>query len=449
MTFYPGGGSGGGLQPWQFAVGASNGTDDTPAFKTAMASAYNYIASNAVPYAEIVLNAQNYILAGAVSTGTLGVSGKCLAQVPLPNPAQTGQKYIIAIRPAGIADASTLYYFNSTTAQPCIIKSTLNASGSFGAVGTEPSVIGGPIPGSGYGAGSSTFANMMVVLDGVSIQVPNNPNICGIDLRGVAQANVSHCGITVNAAGPGAITVPTNGQQFGLAMPQANNNDKSFVLDWSAQGQNYGLVASEHTQVKGAQLINCIAGLCCAGGGATSTPHWMEGEYISIEACQLSVQGNYDTANPTKIRLHDVDIEGGSGGFSTTAHVYDPNNNLFGEIVLNYNGVGSYGSLLINGGSQVRIVQGPMAHGPVSSPHAAPGSASAWLNAYNLDAEVTCSVSGGTLSAMTITGPAGAISQTVPGSTTFYRFTLPAGCSYTPTYTGTLTHTVSLFAGGA
>ena len=83
-------------------------------------------------------------------------------------------------------------------------------------------------------------------------------------------------------------------------------------------------------------------------------------------------------------------------------------------------------------------------HGPVTSPHAVPVSGSPWLNGYYQDAEVTLSVSGGTLSALTITGINGVtVSQVVPASTTFYRFTLSAGATYTPTFTGTLTHTVT------
>jgi hypothetical protein len=82
--------------------------------------------------------------------------------------------------------------------------------------------------------------------------------------------------------------------------------------------------------------------------------------------------------------------------------------------------------------------------GPVASPQAAPATTVAWGNYYYRDAEMTLSVAAGTLSALTITGPAGTISQTIPASTTFYRFTLPSGHIYTPTYTGTLTHTITL-----
>ena len=78
--------------------------------------------------------------------------------------------------------------------------------------------------------------------------------------------------------------------------------------------------------------------------------------------------------------------------------------------------------------------------GPVASPHAPPSSTGVWNNYYYRDAEITLSVSAGTLSALSINSTA----QTIPASTTFYRFTLPSGHSYKPTFTGTLTHTVTL-----
>jgi hypothetical protein len=78
--------------------------------------------------------------------------------------------------------------------------------------------------------------------------------------------------------------------------------------------------------------------------------------------------------------------------------------------------------------------------GPVASPQAPPASTVAWPNDYYRDAEITLSVSGGTLSAL----KTDAVPEFLPASCTLYKFTVPAGHSYTPTFTGTLTHTVKL-----
>ena len=82
--------------------------------------------------------------------------------------------------------------------------------------------------------------------------------------------------------------------------------------------------------------------------------------------------------------------------------------------------------------------------GPVSAPSAAPATTVAWVNPYSRNAFVTLSATG--ITAVSITGPnAVTVAQKVPSGATTFNFILPKGASYTPTYTGTLTHTVTLF----
>jgi hypothetical protein len=82
------------------------------------------------------------------------------------------------------------------------------------------------------------------------------------------------------------------------------------------------------------------------------------------------------------------------------------------------------------------------ASGPVSSPAAPPSSNSPWTNSSDRNMFITLSATTA-ITAVSMTGANGVTaSLKVPGSATSYNFVLPAGASYTPTYTGTLTATV-------
>jgi hypothetical protein len=126
--------------------------------------------------------------------------------------------------------------------------------------------------------------------------------------------------------------------------------------------------------------------------------------------------------------------------------VFDGSNRLQGMIGLRAQGAGgTYSSGFFTGGSGVRLINLMTTPGPVASPQAPPASGSAWSNFYYRDAWITLSAT--TITGVTITGQSGAggVAQNgLAGSPATYTFFLPTGCSYTPTYTGTLTHTVTL-----
>lgn len=81
---------------------------------------------------------------------------------------------------------------------------------------------------------------------------------------------------------------------------------------------------------------------------------------------------------------------------------------------------------------------------PSGSPHAVASSGSPWFNGYTRDAWLTLNAT--TITAVTITGQNGVtVTQNgLAGSPAAYALFLPSGGSYTATYTGTLTHTVTL-----
>jgi hypothetical protein len=77
--------------------------------------------------------------------------------------------------------------------------------------------------------------------------------------------------------------------------------------------------------------------------------------------------------------------------------------------------------------------------GPMSSPPSPPSSGSPSTAIFR-DTEVTLSLSGGTLTALTIDS----VDQHIPAACVLWKFTLPSGHTYTPTYTGTLSSDVAV-----
>jgi hypothetical protein len=425
MGYNAPGSVGTGSFPWQFTpetYGAKGDgvTDDTGAINTAFAAAYAYALANN-GYCELIFSPKTYLLSSAPSTGTLGTPGKCLAQIPLPVGPVTAQKPIVAFR--GVAEAAPLYHWQQTATQRAgaVLKTTYGLASAW-TQGAEPSVIGGPLPANGYGSNAGLFSNCLVLIDGVQILTPQDPHVCGVDLRGMAQARLGVGSVLVDS-GPalvGSIAVPTQGLQFAVSMPQANNNDYCLVGDWSVEGQNYGIVASEHTHIVAARTIYCVAGLVAAGGSGSSTPHWLVVDEISVEACSIFLQGAYDTANPTNVLVRELDIETAGGNWAYFHLINDPAGNLAGEVtVVNWSvanpvtssfGVGAGQALnTINGNLRILAPNVPRGH---ITPPAVPATTVALLNGSGHDAAVT--VSGGTVTAITVDGtPAGITSGTV------------------------------------
>ncbi len=405
----------GGLSPWQFAVSAYGAkgdgtTDDTAAIKSALAAAYAYAIANN-NYYELIFNSAIYLIGGATSTGTLGITGKCKAQIPLHVTATTNAKVTGVWR--GTRDASALYHWQQTAVQQsgAVLKTTLDASAQYSVTGTEPSVVGGGIPANGYGGITSVFGNDLIVLDGVTIQTPNDPHICGFDFRGVAEANVINASVMVNAGGGliSAITLPTQAWQFGLAMPQTNNNDNCNVQVFSTEGQNYGIVASEHTVIWSLRACYCIAGLVASGGG-TTTPHGMIVYYASCEAGASALNINYNEGgSPIKIVVKCLDVEAGGAPFGVFNYIQDPNNYGVGEVGMVNIGASTprtatfAGTPVMNGGSGLRIRALDLPLGHITAP-SVPASTTALLNGSGAEAAVT--VTGGTVTVIAVDGTA-------------------------------------------
>lgn len=409
------------------------GTDNTAAIKGMQAAGVTY-AQSGRQQAEYLFSPLLHVVAGAAAVGgsTLGNS-----IFPRPVVAGTAAKLQLTYRCADPVDAAALPHWLQTGPQAigaCI--AVLRLDGTLDGTYGPASVFGGPLDGYG-GSEGGTFNNLQTVVDGLSLLLPNNSTFGGWDFYGDAECLVRSGSAFCMATVPSGTGWPqyspasiTNQWSYALRMPSQGNNARAEVGAWSAYGFTYGFMPSEHTDAGSVRTDYNITGI----EGYASGTH---GGRIRYASCEGNINALGFRDGVCHLTIDTLDVE------NNNTTIYDPQS--FGNGTIGIRGLGqSYVTGVANGGLALKQVNLDMVPGPVSSPQAAPSSGSAWFNGYYRDAEIALSVSGGSLSALTITGAGNTISQAVPASTAYYRFTLPAGQSYTPTFTGTLTHTVTL-----
>ena len=421
-----GGGSSPYWVPWQFPVGAASGGDDSTAILAASASAVAYAAANN-GYAEVIFT-DHYKVTNAPSTAYSGN-----AQLPLPLHATTANKLTLVWR--GIRDASALLHWQQTTPQISgVVIETTYSAGSTPSFGNEPVVIGGPNPYNGYGEDTSTFTNILFVLDGIEILLPNDPHVCGIDLRGVAEANIPNAAVMVRSY-PGSITVPTQAWQFGLFMPAANNNDNANIGLFSCEGMNYGCIVSEHTTVQSLRAIYCTAGLVVEAGSlsnAGSITHGILVQYASVESCTVGLE-LYNSTSPTKISVACLDWEPGTGGWAPYGIINDPNGVGIGTVTVRCMFELNSGVTVLRGTTALRIYNEDQASGIVSE--SVPATNTAYTMPFWRDATAYITAGSGSTCVVKIDGTT---VFTIPASGVQSVY-IPSGHTITLVYTSTPT----------
>jgi hypothetical protein len=333
--------------PESYGAKGDNVTDDTAAIKSAVNAAVTYAQANN-GYAEVIFGVATYLVSGAT---TQSATYKGNAQIPLPLIATTAQKIVLVLR--GTRDASALYHWQQLATQNAgsVIRSNLVGTndGTWG----EASVIGGPTPAQGYGSGGAgnVFNNMLIVVDGLSLLIPEDPHVCGFDFRGMAEANITSASVMV-ATGATLIslaTYPTQTWQFGLAMPSTNNNANCNLWLYSCEGMYIGLLASEHTVAASVRCIYCADGIYF-------TPTTFHGAWIGyacVEACTVALNCQ-PSATFTKFHIAVLDVEDGGGSWVPAAHVYDPSNRMYGYVGLFSNA--SPFTPVVNGAANLQVI---------------------------------------------------------------------------------------------
>jgi hypothetical protein len=422
------------------ARGAVIATDDTAAVRAAYAAAHAYALASPALRAQVTLTRLYGIAGPAVIGGaTLGN-----AQIPLTVVvASSGPKIRVEFAGEG-RDAAELSHWLQPAPQltgPALV--CLRLDGTSNSTYGPASVIGGPY--NGYGAGSSVFSNMSVVLSNFRIIAPFNTTFCGADFLGIAEDYETGFSTDVLAIVPSGGAWPqknqaaiTNQYTFGLRKGDVNNNDYEDMERYSSEAFCYGFLASDHTVWGGgSRVIYSIIAMEAYGGSASAHP--VHGGSLSAEACGFAV-GAFNAlpfGNSVKVRIEHVAIE--SAGL-----LFDSANLMSGSIGVTQNGSPAYGAYAVTGGTGVKVYELMALNGPLASPQAPPSFGSPWVNQYNTDLFITMSAT--TITGCTITGPTGiAKPQAVPAGATTYWILLPENCSYTPAGTGTLAHNVTQF----
>lgn len=404
-----------GRGPWQFspesygAVG-DNVTNDAAAINACFAAADAY--ANVHGLYEIVFKASVYYVGGTPITGG-ATQGSALMPIPphlISTTVPTASKKITAIFTGAGYVSSGLYHWEQTTAQRAgtVLRTDYDGGGPGVPATGEVSVLGGPTP-HFIGQPPNSWANVKVVVRGISIEVPATQNICGVDLRGCAEAEVQDLTVLVAQTGTGAPPIPIPGWSFGLAMPLTNNNDMVDIDNFSCEGFTYGLIAYEHLRANSLRLINNYLGLIIWN---TGFPHSSVITYASIENCfkPLEMAGAVG-----KLDILQCDIEQGSGAIFTdacslpcTGTINIGSNGIDGGLSGGLSAALSGGPTAVTGNTGIRIINRDQASGAIAAP-TVPATTVALLNPFWRDAVVV--ISGGTVTAITVDGQAQGITS--------------------------------------
>lgn len=391
-------------------------TDDAAAIEAAIDDAVAQCIADGSFYCEVPFGAKVY---QCTRNAVQSAAKKAYSQIPLPLRADTARKVTLVLK--GVNDVAALAHWNQTDGpqQGAVLRSTLvgTQDGTWG----EPSVIGGPTPAQGYGS-PITYSNLLVVVDGVMIVVPDNPRVNGFDFRGIAEANVRNGACFANVK-PANRTNPSASWQAGLLMPQNGNNAYSEIGEWSAEGINIGCYIDEHTNAKSIRGIFCVAAMA-VGSANAGFGHTAIVTKLCAEACDVGISkgGGLFGGFPIKLRVLQMDFE-----TLSFAIVNDPENQLLGDVTVSQIGgtvFDATDSTKIRGCAAFRVYDAARTAGIATAP-AVPASTVALKNPFWRDAFVH--IAGGTVSAINVDGQALGVTSGM--------VMVPTGKSITLTYT--------------
>jgi hypothetical protein len=418
------------------------GTDDTAAIQSAINAAVTYAQAHN-GYAEVLFSDKIYIIAGAFQVGGVTL-GNFQLGLPIVVPG-SAQQVVLMFK--GATETTPLMHWVGTNpmATGSILASVRTDGTNNGTYGPA-SVIGGPI--NGYGGEPGTFSNALIKVRGLGMLLPYNATMSGLDLFGMLMADVDTFAcftaavVPTSSAPSPSLSTPgniSNQYTFGLRMPDTGNQVVCRVGQFSTEGLCYGFCPSEWTYAEDIHCMYCIVAIAPWAGGVTMV-HSALIVHAQCENCTNALTLN--GTGTARIDILDLQTE----VISSSALIFDPSSQLQGTIHLRAQG--SAGNYTANnwlsgggsGGTLLRIINEMTTPGPISSPQAPPSTGAAWLNGYSRDAWITLSLSGGTMTVLSID----AVDQIIPTGCVLWTFLLPAGHSYTPTYGGTLSHNVTL-----
>ena len=413
--------------PWVFKVAdygavGDNSTNDRVAIQDAIDAAVAYGVANEY-YAEVHFEPKTYYVGSAAPAQTSGTGFGQYAMIELPEVSETSRKLTLVLRGCEAADGMLHWNQQSPQRSGTVIRA--NPSGlspqSINGVNVPPSIIGGPLHSAG-----NTWTNLYLVMQGLSLLVPENTGILGFDLREVANARVLACSAHVDATvlgvgGHANIGDPTNDLSMALRMPELGNNDLSYVDSFSCEGWYYGIAPGDHFHADRLAMIYTAVAMFIYT--SATFEHGITIGSMSVEATAVAgiqIPNTPGSSMPIFVNAYHGETSGG-------VDIDDPANVMHGEIHMHQI---THTAPSVNGAKNLRIINERVPRGAVGGTVAGvaipsvPSSATPLVNPYWRDATVV--VSGGTVTDIKVDG----VSQGVTTGPVF----VPTGKSIAITY---------------
>jgi hypothetical protein len=386
-------------------------TNDTPAIKACIAAAVAACQANGTNYCEVQFSLGTYLLSSPTTIGgaTLGN-----AQIPLPVIVpETTPKVMLVLKGGG--KASAMHWAQTTPlVLGTVLKTTLtglSADGTYGA----PSVIGGANAQVGSNGLAPWFSNLHIVIDGITIQKPQNPTLVSFDLRGVAQMTIGDASSLVNATAATLTGNPgSNGLGVGLMCPAAGNNAVCDIGSFTSEGDNTGIAISEHVA---AQRILCLynaTALFIDTSRNVATNHASTIQYFCAEGCTTVIDNDQVSNIVFAINIAACDVEVANAG----THIADALGILRGQV--NWHDYAQT-TPRVTGAANLRIIDTAIARGAFT-----PTLPSTTVASTPLFRDMALTVSGGTVTAIAVDG----VAQGITSGTVF----VPTGKTFAITY---------------
>jgi hypothetical protein len=309
------------------------GTDDTAAFKSALAAMKTYALLGSYN-AQLVCANKIYVWSAAPVQTTSPANYNTQVQIPYPDLAGATQKLLISMTGAG--DSGFAQFFESTipnVSGTVIVSMQTAPSTPDGTYGIQ-SVLGGPNAGGAFTGG---FANTNFHIDGISIYCPVFTNMKAYHFGFLAGATWGFFSANIFAppisgTQPRLTDLPSSGtfqgtKGVGCIFPYIGNNDEVAGTRFCVEGYETGLSASDHFAcVSLCTVYTDLAMLIDTTQGVSGDSHLVWIGNWSNEAYNggLNCPGGYCTVD---IRM-DTETVGGAG--DPTYDVQDGGSNLHG-----------------------------------------------------------------------------------------------------------------------
>lgn len=422
--------------------GAVYGTDDTAAIQAAInaAVAYAQTAGTEQATAQVIFGDGIYCVAGSPVTGppTYGAS-----QITLPyvDP-YIGPKVNLAL--TGPQEApGPVYWEQPNPPAAGAVLACMRGDGSIIPGAGPASVIGGPIQSSPvfFGGTGGLFSNMRVIVDGLTVLAPYRPTYAGLDLFGVAQADIrsfsyfSMARTTTAAGGWPPYTSgsgnPSAWQVFGYRCPAVGNNAQNDCDRLTIYGAYYGVIFCDHFSGGSIKCVNTFAAAVAAGNGGAhhSSFQTLLSELTSIPL-YLPTDGTYGGLASQAVFIASLAAE------NADFIIGDTSNGLYGEVhaeMASLTGLIAGGK---NGAANIRLVWDyqPLGVQAGGSTPPVPATTAAQTNTFWRDALVTVTSGGAAVTVIAVNGTATGSTLGTTGSATV---SVPSGAAIALTYGST------------